>query len=190
VVALGIVHPIRQPFKLLEAFALTTRTGVPAARLAYVGPVPQELREELTTRASELGIAGSVILTGQVSTRRYLEWMDRATLAVQLRAHWNGEASLTVGECMVAGVPLIVSDLGWVRDLPQASTVRVAPDATPFELAQLIGDLLTDADRRRALVAAGLAHAPALGFAPAAEALLSYLLGSADSPGSEGPSAA
>jgi glycosyltransferase involved in cell wall biosynthesis len=190
VVALGIVHLIRQPFKLLEAFAAAVRAGEPAARLAYVGPVPQELRDELTTRAAELGVAGSVILTGQVGTARYLEWMERATLAVQLRAQWNGEASLTVGECMVAGVPLIVSDLGWVRDLPPDSVARIAPDATPLELAQLLGDLLGSADRRRALAEAGLAHAPALRYSSAAEVLLSYLLGPERSSGSPAPSPA
>jgi glycosyltransferase involved in cell wall biosynthesis len=174
VVALGILHPIRQPIRLLEAFVVV-RAKVPECRLAFVGPAPEELAATVRARATELGIGDAVHLTGQVETDSFLWFMQRATCAVQLREFWNGEASGTVGECLVAGVPLVVSDIGWMHELPDDSVVKIAPSLAAEALGSVISELVESDEQRRGLVAGARAFAPQLRFAAAAEHLVDTL---------------
>lgn len=174
VVALGILHPIRQPMRLLEAFA-TMRELLPSCHLAFVGPAPEGLAASVRAHAVEHGIGEAVHITGQVDTARFLWFMRRAACAVQLRESWNGEASGTVGECLVAGVPLCVSDIGWMHELPDDAVLKIAPGLPPDELGRLIADLVASDERRAALVAAGRRFAPRLSFAGAAAALVDLL---------------
>ena len=177
VVALGILHQVRQPLRLLEAFAHALKL-VPTASLAFVGPAPADLAREVLDRAQSLGIRGRVVVTGQVPTPRYLEWIRRATIAVALREQWNGEASGTVGECLAAGLPVLASELGWARELPDSCLVKVDPNATAQELGVTMARLLVDSERRGALRDGALAFAPNLSFSRLSRVLLSELLGS------------
>ncbi|HEV2361589.1 MAG TPA: glycosyltransferase [Acidimicrobiales bacterium] len=170
VVSFGIVHPIRQPARLIEAFATVTTP----AHLAFVGPVPEALEAELAEQAAALGV--DVVFTGQLGTEAFLAWMSRATLAVQLRGSWNGEASGSIGECITVGVPLVVSDIGWARELGDV-VVRVPAEASPAELGATIDELLADPGRRQQLIDAELDFAPSLSFDRAARNLLDYLFG-------------
>lgn len=174
VAALGILHSIRQPFRLLEAFAVARRR-VPDARLAFVGPAPEVLAESVRARAIELGLEDAVHVTGQVETDRFRWFMERVSFAVQLRANWNGEASGTVGECLVAGVPLMVADIGWMHELPDESVVKVAPSLSDVAFGGLLADILLDPDRRTRLSAAARAYAPELSFSTAAVRLVDLL---------------
>ena len=174
VVTLGILHPVRQPLRLLEAFA-RAREVVSEARLAYIGPAPEDMTMEVLQGAERLGISAAVAVTGRVETDRYVEWIRRATIAVQLRDYWNGEAPGTVGECLVAGVPLVVSDLGWVRELPDGSVVKLDRRASSEELGALIARLLQDGALRAALSEGALAFAPMLSYKRAGEAILNEL---------------
>jgi glycosyltransferase involved in cell wall biosynthesis len=175
VVAPGILDPVRQPLRLLEAFAHALKL-VPKARLAFVGPAPGELTQQVLDRAQRLGISERVVVTGQVGTARFLEWLRGATISVQLRGHWNGEASGTVGECLQAGLPVLASNLGWVRELPDNCMVKVDPSATTEALGATLARLLVDRGWREALRDGALAFAPNLSFSRVAHALLSELL--------------
>jgi glycosyltransferase involved in cell wall biosynthesis len=114
-------------------------------------------------------------MTEQVSTEVFRRWMERATAAVQLRDSWNGEASGTVGECIVAGVPLVVSDIGWMHELPDDCAVKVGAGLAPPELGELLADLVAAPGRRRAMVEAQRRHAPYLSFARGAADLVKLL---------------
>jgi glycosyltransferase involved in cell wall biosynthesis len=176
VVALGIVHPVRQPLRVLEAFA-SARRSVVGAQLAFVGPAPEALADSLRARAAALGVSDAVHITGQVGSQQFLWFMQRATAAVQLRGSWNGEAAYTVGECLVAGVPVIVSDIGWAHELPGGCVVKVAPDLADDAFGDLLAGLLRDDVRREQLVRAARAYGAAnLSFATAAERLVDLLL--------------
>jgi glycosyltransferase involved in cell wall biosynthesis len=175
VVTLGILHPVRQPLRLLDAFARAHEL-VPEARLAYVGAAPEDMTMEVLQGAERLGISAAVAVTGRLGTERYAEWIRSATIAVQLRDYWNGEASHTVGECLVTGVPVVVSDLGWSRELPDGCVMKLDPRATSEELGTLIARLLQDRALRAALSEGALAFAPRLSYERAAEAVLNELL--------------
>ena len=68
-----------------------------------------------------------------------------------------GETSGTVIRALSAGRPLVVSDIGWFSELPDAVAVKVAPDEREVEtLATELERLLGDASARAAMSAAAL----------------------------------
>jgi len=167
----GIVDPAKEPDTLVAALA---RSGdqLAGAVLAFVGPISDAFAVELASRASDAGIGRSLLLTGPLAPDAYRSWMERATVAVQLRRSSNGEASAAVGECLASGVATVVSDLGWARELPGDAVVRLPVPASADSLAAVLVDLVRDEPRRAALAAAGRAEAGRRSFASAARALL------------------
>ncbi len=170
----GIVDPIKQPHKLLRAFAALSDEH-PDLRLALVGPVSTALAEELEALAHRLGLSGRVLVTGRVATEAYLAWLDRAEVAVQLRASFSGEASAAVGDCLARGVPLIVSDVGWMGELPDNAAAKVPVEVTPGGLAEACARLLEDPAARITLANGARAYADDHSFKAAASALLQFL---------------
>ncbi len=170
----GIVDPIKQPHQLLRTFA-ALGAGHPDLVLALVGPVSVELARDLSSLGESLGVAGRLFITGRVAPELYLAWLARAKLAVQLRASFSGEASAAVGDCLALGVPMIVTDVGWMGDLPEDAVFKVPPDATAVELAEACSRLLGDRAAREALSKGARAYAEAHSFEAAARALLEVL---------------
>lgn len=167
----GIVDPAKDPITLLEAFVLAA-PRLAGAKLAFVGPIADAIAAELAARAAAAGLAASLVITGPLAPDAYRAWTRRATVAVQLRRSSNGEASAAVGECLASGVPTVVSDLGWARELPDAAVVRVPARVDAASLARVLSELARDLPRRRSLAAAGRAEAGARSFARTAAALL------------------
>ena len=170
----GIVDPAKEPFTLLEAFALL-QPSWPSARLRFVGPIAAELAGELRRRAAGLGLAGALEVTGAVDRARYEAALATTTVAVQLRAASNGEASAAVGECLAAGVPTVVTAIGWSRELPAAVAVQVRRAVPAGELAVVLDGLLADDQRRAGLARAGRDEAARRTFQATAAALLEHL---------------
>lgn len=167
----GIVDPTKEPATLVDALALAAPL-VPGLRLALVGPIADALAVELATRAKRAGVADALVLTGPLDPDTYREWTERATVAVQLRRISNGEASAAIGECLASGVPTVVTDLGWCRELPDGVVARVPARCDAETLAGLLVELVRDEPRRAALAAAGRAEAGRRSFARTAVALL------------------
>lgn len=176
VVSVGVVHEVKQPAKLLRAFAVL-RKEWPATRLVFVGPTSEALAERLQGLAAHLGVAEAFEITGWVDDATYASWLARATLAVQLREVTNGESSGAVGNCFSMGLPVVVSSLGAARELPDGAAVRVGVDVTAEALAGVLGGLLADTERRWRIGEAALAYAEAHSFAGLADRLAEVLLG-------------
>jgi hypothetical protein len=91
---------------------------MPDARLVIAGSIdgddPRRWRRYATERAPHANID----LPGEVSTERYAELLRTADLAAELRLVSNGDASAAVADCLASGIPTIVTDLGWGRELP------------------------------------------------------------------------
>jgi glycosyltransferase involved in cell wall biosynthesis len=176
VASFGIVDPVKLPHLLVSAVAaLAERID---SELLLVGPVSDALADQLRTHASELGIGDRFRVTGHVLRPAYLELLGRTTVAVQLRAGFAGEASAAVGDCLAAGVPTIVSNVGWMAELPDDTVVKLdtAPEASGS--AKLTGELtalLDDAERRQALSHRAAAYAADHTFARTAAALVAVL---------------
>jgi len=170
----GIVDPIKLPDRLVRAFASLAMTR-PELVLALVGPISVGLERELRMLAGELGVAEQLLITGRVGAASYLGWLDRAELAVQLRASFSGEASAAVGDCLASGVPMIVTDIGWLGELPDKAVLKVPADVTCLELADACRRLLDDRASRAAFGRAARRYAQSHTFEAAARALLEIL---------------
>ena len=94
---------------------------------------------------------------------------------MQLRTLSNGEASAAVADCLAAGLPTLVTDLGWASELPADAVARVPPDASPRLLADRLAELIDDERVRQELSNGALALARACDFSRVAEEYLRAL---------------
>ena len=101
----------------------------------WSAPSSAELADSLGRLGTELGLDSRLFITGRVEAEVYLDWLRRAEIAVQLRASFSGEASAAVGDCLSHGLPMIVSEIGWMAELPDDAAVKVPVDITPVDLA-------------------------------------------------------
>ncbi len=174
VTSFGIVDPSKRPGLLIEALAELISSGT-EAELVLLGSVSRELAAELSELASSHLLGDRFRITGTVSWDEYVECLGRTDVGVQLRSSSSGEASGAVSECLSAGVPTVVSDLGWMHDLPDEAVRKVRHDCTAGELATVLSSLLADTEERHRLGRAGEEHAAAHTFDRAASALLAEL---------------
>ena len=150
VASFGFVSPAK-----CSEVVLTAMARVPSAELALVGHSGEEFLDALRSEAVRLGVSDRVTVTGKVDDEQYRRWLDRASVAVQLRLHSNGESSASVAETLAAGIPTIVTNIGTFAEYPDDVVVKVPPGIEERELAAVLADLLADAPRRAALSAAG-----------------------------------
>ena len=165
------MDPPTRPFLVLGAFRPVVPPS-PRARLAFVGPVSEPLAEALRRRADALGVRSSLTVAGAVSAEAYAAALGEASVAVQLRATTNGEASAAVGDCLAAGIPTVVTEIGGARELPDDSVVRVDRRIPAEVLGAVLADLLDDDMRRDRLAKAGREEASRRSFAAAAHTLV------------------
>lgn len=137
IVSPGFVTPVKLPELLLEAFAQSHVRD--SHRLAFVGDVRDEHRTELMAKASRLGVADRVVITGFASADYYARCLDRAGCTVLLRRTTQGESSAAVADCLVHAAPT-VTNIPSTRDFdsPLLHHLDGIPDVT--SLAQAIED--------------------------------------------------
>jgi glycosyltransferase involved in cell wall biosynthesis len=152
----------------VQAVAAISRTDT---RLVFVGPAGSDDAAAIEAAARHAGIAGRVEVTGHVDGAEYRRRLAATTIAVQLRATTNGESSAAVGDCLAAGLPTVVTDIGASRALPRNAIVPVDADVGATHLAAVLTDLLADEARRREVGRAARAYAEAHTFDDAADAL-------------------
>lgn len=171
IVSLGIVDRIKRSDVVVDAFILLAQHD-PSLRFALVGGCPNpQLWEDLRSRVVDAGLADQIALTGRVDDETYLGWLARSRVAVQLRAHSNGETSAAVTDCLGAGVPTLVSRVGAMAEMGDAC-LQVAPEATAAEIATLISELLADERRVAMLGDRGFRYASANSFTRVADAVV------------------
>jgi glycosyltransferase involved in cell wall biosynthesis len=159
---------------LISGFALFA-VGRPSARLVIAGPIDAGERDRWSAYAAECAPEADIQITGHVSAGRYAGLIAAADVAVQLRLVSNGEASATIADCLAGGLPTLVSDLGWARELPADAVSRLRLGATVVELAERLEQLVSDPALHTSLSAGGLAHARANTFAKAARGYMEAL---------------
>ncbi len=122
--------------RLLEAWAQAAHELPPGSQLLIVGDGP--LREELTLRAEQPDLLGSVRLAGRLSDRDLTEAYRAADVAVVPTIAVEG-FGLVVLEAAACGTPSIVSDVGGLPEavLPLDPSL-VVPAADTHALASRI----------------------------------------------------
>ena len=106
---------------------------------------------EIQELVRALGLADRVTVTGYVSLAEFQRRIAAADLAINLRDRTVGETSGSVCRAMAAGVPVVVSNVGWFAELPDDAAAKVETGETAdaslrAELTRLLED---DALRRR-----------------------------------------
>jgi glycosyltransferase involved in cell wall biosynthesis len=168
VVAFGVVSMSKRPDLLIDAVA---RIG---CRLAFVGPCLPILAQVIADRAETRGAGDRVEVVGPVDDDGWRAWMDRATVAVQLRESTNGEISAAVLEALAFGVPVLTS-IASAREWPDG-TVNLLPSHEPADMASRLDDLLAAPGEQRRLSEAGQAFATAHQFDRLARTLVSIVM--------------
>ena len=136
----GNVNDSKRVPQLLESFARVRRRH-PNARLLLVGAVSPGF--DLDRRLQRLGLdAEGVIREGRVDEPRLWSLMAACDACVNLRAPTMGETSGTAVRALTLGKPLLVSDLGWFAELPDAASLKVAPDEREAEGLEAALELL------------------------------------------------
>jgi glycosyltransferase involved in cell wall biosynthesis len=174
IVSFGVLSEVKGLATLIDAFARLAPER-PGARLVLAGPAEVHERERWLRHAADAGVADQVEIPGYLDYENYERLLAAATLAAQLRTVTNGEASGAVCDCLGAGVPTLVTDLGWATELPADVAVRVPSGTPPATLASIIERLLADPDRRLRLEAAARAYAAETSFANVARRYLDVL---------------
>ena len=160
--SLGIVTPAKRIGKLVEGLALLPPERRPL--LVVGGAVAAD--DPLLAMVHELGLAGDVRFTGYLSEDDFWRLARAADVAVNLRFPTVGETSGAVCRLAGTGLPVVVSDVGWFRELPASFASKVpVGDGEAEAIARELGALATDASIRAARASAarawGEARSPA-----------------------------
>lgn len=152
----GRLAPEKGVETLLDAFP-TILGRIADARLWILGTGP--LRGAIERRIAALGIADRIVLAGH-RTRQAVEAALEAAWIQVVPSLWQEPFGLVVGEALMRGTALVVTEGGGPEELVRASGGGVVvPPGDPVALAGAIRDLLADRERAEALGAAGRAWA-------------------------------
>ena len=151
-ITLGIVSPAKRIVKILDALA----TLPPERRPFFFigGAVADD--DGLRSAVRDNGLDADVKFGGYLSEEDLWRAASAATFAVNLRHPTMGETSHAVCRLAGFGLPLVVSDTGWFRELPDsfADKIPVGGDEVA-QLARVMERLAFEPDlaRERGLAA-------------------------------------
>lgn len=149
IVMVGRLSRQKRPDIAIRALAALLPTH-PETRLDIVGDGP--LRGQTEALLTELGVADSVRLLGDRSDVPDL--LAQASCFL-LTSDYEG-CPLAVLEAMAAGLPVVATDIGGIRELVVAGETGLLAEARrPDLFAAALAELLTNGDRARAMGAAG-----------------------------------
>ena len=127
----GNVNASKRVPQLLEALARVRRER-PGASVLLVGATSPGF--DLDRRLQRLGLdAGGTVREGWVDEDRLWALMKACDVHVSLRSPTMGETSGTAIRALSLGKPLVVSDVGWFRELPDEVALKVPPDDEEVE---------------------------------------------------------
>jgi glycosyltransferase involved in cell wall biosynthesis len=175
IVSLGPIGEDNGTSTLIDAFSLLA-DEMPAARLVIAGDaVDGAETDRWRGYANEHAPNARIELAGEVGAERYDELLRTADLAVQVQLVSTGDVPAGVADCLGSGLPTIVTELGWVSELPPNVADRVPPGVTPTKLKDRMVSLVTDDSKRAALSQAAVDYAHACSFSSVADAYMGAL---------------
>jgi glycosyltransferase involved in cell wall biosynthesis len=127
--------------------ALAALKGVYEFRLTLVG-APDQFDVQELIRAH--GLTDRVEATGYVPLAEFKTRLAACDIAINLRERTVGETSGSVCRAMAAGVPVVVSNVGWFAELPDDCVIKIdAGDAGDEQLRAYLARLVADEPLRR-----------------------------------------
>lgn len=159
VLVVGNDKPHKNLDLVLRAYHLAVRKHRIPGQLVFLGGADQESR--LQTRADRFGLGDRVRLLGRVP-RSHLNALYHVA-AVQLHVALYEGFGLPVLEAMCAGVPVITSNLGAMRELGEG-VARLVNPLEVDEVAAALERVLVDDPLRRRMIEAGRRRAESLSW--------------------------
>ncbi len=144
---LGLVTPAKRIGKLLEGLALLPAESRPL--LVVGGAVPAD--DPLRASVRDLGLEADVRFTGYLSDVDFWRLARASDVSVNLRFPTVGETSAAVCRLAGTGLPVVVSDVGWFRELPDRFASKIPVGGGEAEaIAETLGTLAKDEPLRLA----------------------------------------
>lgn len=155
----GFIDSPKCPLELIEAWSLTPMSARSDCELVFVGENEGgEFGRSVIARIAELGLENSVRVTGFATAADYQQALRDTDLAVQLRKVTRGETSAAVFDCLAAGLPLVVNEMGAMRELPRTVARHIPEIVTSELLAEAMTELWENRDMRLKLGHAAAEH--------------------------------
>jgi glycosyltransferase involved in cell wall biosynthesis len=149
----GFLNMNKRIPQLLEAFA-AFRGRNRGAKLLLVGAAGE--RFDVGRRLERLGLRDGVMRIDYVREERMWSLMAACDVLVNLRYPTMGETSGSVIRALSLGRPLLVSDVGWFRELPDDAVLKVPVDE--YEVPTIEAALAVAAEHGAMLGAAARAY--------------------------------
>lgn len=157
-----------RPVEIASFGHITTEKGIERtlAALAALGEghdfhytlVGQPEGLDVTEMVRTRGLAPRVTVTGFVTLEEFKARIRATDIAVNLRDRTVGETSASVCRIMAAGVPVLVSNVGWFAELPDDAVVKIDAGADA-QLRAFLARLIADEPLRRRIGERGRRYA-------------------------------
>lgn len=172
----GHVGPNRRLLQFMEAWSQLPTPG--AISLELFGNISNS--RQLQQYAEHFGVADYIRLRGYVSDAELDQALQSADFAINLRWPTMGEASASQLRYWSAGLPTLVSDVGWYSELPDDAVCKISVNNEIPDLLELLGGALAAPARYRQIGERGLqqlrdVHSP-VDYAAALVALAARLV--------------
>ena len=115
-----------------------------------VGACAPAYRRQLEAAIEDFGLTGVVRLTGEVSHQTLQSYLASADVFINLRFPAMEGASASAIEEMLYGKPLIVTNVGFYRELPDTAVIKIEPGAES-QLTQVLERLLLNPLERESM---------------------------------------
>lgn len=178
VLYVGSLDPRKNVDTLVDAFSLAAEA--PAGKLLIVGPTEARASAALRRRVARLGLESSVEHLGFVSPDR-LTSLYRGASALVLPSLYEG-FGLPVLEAMIAGTPVVASDIPPVREVAGDAALYVDRPLDPAAWHEALSRIGADAALRADLSARGVSAAERFSWSLVGERFSDLLHRVADRP--------
>ncbi|MBI2595323.1 glycosyltransferase [Candidatus Daviesbacteria bacterium] len=139
-VFLGRLHPTKGIFDLPKIWVEVTKKS-PQAKLAVIGPGPNNILRELRLQIKNFGLGDNIKLLGFIPQPKV--WSILKTAKVFLFTDHEAGWGLAVGEAMAAKLPVIGWDIG-VLETVYKKGYRKVPLGDYYDFANKVIRILTD----------------------------------------------
>lgn len=149
IVSLGGINSKKLSDRLLATLLDTPLGEQTNIQLGLVGARGEdEFGQQIAASLHGHPRADKVTITGYVDRECYVQWLQAADIAVQLRQQSRGESSGTIFDAMAYGLPVVVNAHGSTTELPQQAVTMLPDEVDVTMLSRCLQELANDPDQR------------------------------------------